>query len=516
MCREENMKAGKKKPAPRSKMERVRLWIKTLASNAFAAPYLPVAMTVFFIITAITNLAILLMSQPLSYWHSGSAAKGLAVAGEALEIGPVAMIGGWLVYMAIGVLCLSVVNTRWSLIGWLTAEIMHLYAIQYVLQDCHLSRWSVWLGALCQSFDEGGFWFFVAILLGILLTIYFRPADLVFTNKKIGERITRGIALAPIAWILILIGGVFWSAQKPTFGWVPVETEDKPGPLQEAKAAYDTKRSRLVMFGGAASFLGNDRWDFRNDTWEWDGSNWINVSPKESPEGRTKPGMAYDENRGVVVMFGGVGRDGLLCDTWEWDGKKWAQICPSDCPSARFGHEMFYDPVLKKVVLYGGYDRSTFYNDAWEWDGHNWSKIELEGEAPVASVFALAYNPDKQYAFTLLSGHPGGTWTFKEDTWTRLTPEMEPSNRGWTTLVYVPDRKLFVTFGGVSKDTVLNDTWLFNGKNWELFTKSSFQPSVRSDMVIWYDRVRKHVMLFGGHNGPDVYNDTWELILPDE
>ncbi len=93
---------------------------------------------------------------------------------------------------------------------------------------------------------------------------------------------------------------------------------------------------------------------------------------------------------------------------------------------------------------------------------------------------------------------------------------MEPSNRGWTTLVYDPIQKLFFTFGGYSQDTYLNDTWMYDGSDWTEFTSSGVKPSARADMVIWYDPVRKHVMLFGGYDNTGSYNDTWEFISPEE
>jgi hypothetical protein len=176
---------------------------------------------------------------------------------------------------------------------------------------------------------------------------------------------------------------------------------------------------------------------------------------------------------------------------------------------------MYYDQVSKKVVLYGGYNGETFFKDVWTWDGSAWTKIELKGDSPEASHYALAYNPDEDYAFGLLSGIPGGTWIFKNEQWTRLFLPNEPLNRAGTRLAYDPRQKVFVTFGGYSEDFGLNDTWFFDGKNWNQFTDSPLQPSLRSEMILWYDKVRQHVMLFGGHNDALVFNDMWELVLPD-
>jgi hypothetical protein len=93
---------------------------------------------------------------------------------------------------------------------------------------------------------------------------------------------------------------------------------------------------------------------------------------------------------------------------------------------------------------------------------------------------------------------------------------MEPGNRGGMRLVYEPERKVFVTFGGFTNNLALNDTWLFDGGNWNRFTGAKFQPPVRSGMVMWYDRVRKNVMIFGGGKGAVIYGDTWELVFPEK
>lgn len=45
--------------------------------------------------------------------------------------------------------------------------------------------------------------------------------------------------------------------------------------------------------------------------------------------------MAFDANRGVLVMFGGDSNtNGSLGDTWEWDGSRWTRRdVPRDPPS---------------------------------------------------------------------------------------------------------------------------------------------------------------------------------------
>ena len=68
------------------------------------------------------------------------------------------------------------------------------------------------------------------------------------------------------------------------------------------------------------------------DFWEWNGDRWreiLLVSPNPGP--RYSPGLAFDSRRGRLVLYGGFvhdsgGRTRRMDDTWEWDGARWRQI----------------------------------------------------------------------------------------------------------------------------------------------------------------------------------------------
>ncbi len=501
---------------PSTTIDRFRQSIRTLAGNIFSAPYLPILLTLFYIITALTHLAVILMSQPLSYWNNPQNSAGSGLFGETLSLGAGGLIGVAITYIVVGTLLLSFMNYRWSMVGWLIAEFSHFFLIQETLSKCSISRWSAIFSGVCQWMDNGFFWVIAALVVGILLVFTFQPAEFSLENKKIQKGISYTAGFIPAVWIVVMFIGVIISAQKPAYGWVPVEVKAGPGPLRDAGSAYDVQRERLVIFGGSAGYLGNDQWDYKTDTWEWDGNQWINMPSQEIPQARSSHAMAYDEKRGVTILFGGVNNGQYLSDTWEWDGKLWRKINTFNNPSARIAHEMIYDSAREKVVLYGGYDGGIFYNDAWEWDGENWERIELESGNPVASGSMLAYDPNQNHAFAFMNGSPGGSWYWEKSTWTRVYPETEPSNRGWTTLVYDQKQKLFFTFGGSAQDVLLNDTWTYDGNTWKEFTSNGVKPSARANAVIWYDLVGERVMLFGGNDHDTTYNDTWEFISPEE
>ena len=71
--------------------------------------------------------------------------------------------------------------------------------------------------------------------------------------------------------------------------------------------------------------------------------------------------MAYDPERDVFVMFGGLGHgeattaSNFLGDTWEWDGVGWIEKISEVNPPVRSAATLYYDPTRQKVVLYAGY-----------------------------------------------------------------------------------------------------------------------------------------------------------------
>jgi len=82
--------------------------------------------------------------------------------------------------------------------------------------------------------------------------------------------------------------------------------------------------------------------------------------------------LAYDSARGVIVLFGGHTLvSGYYDDTWEWDGVDWVQRTPAHSPSARFSHSLSFDSERAVTVLYGGFNDNEF-GDVWEWDGVDW------------------------------------------------------------------------------------------------------------------------------------------------
>ncbi len=318
---------------------------------------------------------------------------------------------------------------------------------------------------------------------------------------------------------------------------------------------------RLVYHGGRGTVLYLEQAynPHRNVLWEWDGSNWT-VIDNDGPS-RNGVGLAYDELRDRLVLFGGYESGDNFDETWEWDGTAWTQATPATVPDARSGCSLAYDETTGRVVMFGGdtvesgSDRST-RRETWEWDGVDW--VETTAPAPkprqgAAIVYESHANRWLQFGGRISEGFPqvltNQMWAFDDATgWTELQPTTRPSPARNHSMVYDEDRHVTVLYSA-------DGLWEFTGGNWGLrfslvdgthggmvydshrdrcvlmqrstttspmrmFSWKDFQmvelfpptmPSDREDFAMAYDRVRDEIVLFGGNTwgtGP-LFGDTW-------
>ncbi len=182
--------------------------------------------------------------------------------------------------------------------------------------------------------------------------------------------------------------------------------------------AYDSQRARVVLFGGVTGAGGLAL----ADTWVWDGSTWVGSTPAPSPPARWYAAMAYDSRRARAVLFGGLSSTPgvYLADTWEWDGSTWVDRTPAASPSARYGAVMAYDSLRGRVVLFGGLtaNSSDALADTWEWDGDTWVQRTPVTSPTRRALAATAY--DSARGRVVLFGGLRGTtalFDFLADTW---------------------------------------------------------------------------------------------------
>jgi hypothetical protein len=321
----------------------------------------------------------------------------------------------------------------------------------------------------------------------------------------------KNTVLAVLAVTLLAVSGV---GQTPD--WTEITTASSPSARYSHAMAYDSVRGKTVMFGGVFSFAIPLS---LSDTWEYDGVNWTQVTPANSPSYRNGHAMVYDSARGRLVMFGGgVYGFPYRNDTWEYDGVNWTQVTTASSPSVRRDHAMAYDSVRGKVVMFGGSSTSGLLNDTWEYDGVNWTQVTTASSPSARYSHAMVYDSarGKVVVFggnfhNIGFGYLNDTWEYDGVNWTQVTTASWPFARADHAMAYDSVRGKSVTYGGIGANPSLQDTWEFDGLNWTQVTAAS-SPSVRQNYAMVYDSARLQVVMFGGLHGifNNDLNDTWE------
>lgn len=144
-----------------------------------------------------------------------------------------------------------------------------------------------------------------------------------------------------------------WAQEVPT-AWQLVDDGDAPAVGGTVPFAYDSARQRAVaVYGGLRLPPGSAF--FPGSTWELVGEDGVRRFPPEPTPGWWNNCAAFDEARGVVVLFGENDEFGKSNETWEYDGKQWVKRQLTTNPLARNACGLTYDSARGVVVLSGGW-----------------------------------------------------------------------------------------------------------------------------------------------------------------
>ena len=315
------------------------------------------------------------------------------------------------------------------------------------------------------------------------------------------------IALAALA-----LGVAPATAQAPF--WTQRTPAVSPPNLTDHGLVYDAARQETVLFGGFHYGTGADF----NQTWVWNGTDWTRRFPATSPSTRAGVAFAYDSARSRVVLFGGYNHNlgGALADTWEWDGTNWT-LRASGGPPARERASMTYDSVRSCMVLFGGSDSAQVpKNDTWEWDGTTWLQRNPAARPPARGSASLAFDPIRNRSVLFGGSLVADTWEWDGTNWTQRTPVQSPPQRGNIGMAWDAVRQRIVLFGGDSTAGRRNDTWSWDGTTWAPLCCAPVVPSPRRPFAMAYDSVRNLMVIACGDtatNGPGMLSDTWELSI---
>lgn len=186
------------------------------------------------------------------------------------------------------------------------------------------------------------------------------------------------------------------SGTPATASWVNVPTTGAPDPRHLYGMTFDQQRGVYVLFGGRGftATLG-DTWEYTPTT-----NTWTQRTLAVNPAPREEMALVYDASLGRVMLFGGYDRDTdtVYGDTWTYDGTNWVDITPADpaqSPTARYRAQTVYDSARLRTVLYGGFDGTSILQQTYEFTGNVWTLITPQTPVlpPNATEAVHGYDP---------------------------------------------------------------------------------------------------------------------------
>ena len=162
-------------------------------------------------------------------------------------------------------------------------------------------------------------------------------------------------------------GWMTWEFSNQNWSRVNISTPHVGGGV----LAYDPNLGSLVLFGPDYEMT-----SFNDSMWEFGGSSWQQVSLVPRGFGPAAPGevpiMTYDPESGdLLLLQGNTGNLVGTTDTWEYDGSRWVQTGSLPTPYMDGSGSMAFYPGSQAVVEYGG--APGLANTTWLFSGGSWT-----------------------------------------------------------------------------------------------------------------------------------------------
>lgn len=301
--------------------------------------------------------------------------------------------------------------------------------------------------------------------------------------------------------------------------WILQDPGVSPSARDGHALAYDDTREVAVLFGGRSGTT------LLNDTWVYDGATWKQVFTASAPAPRFAHTIVHDSNRGVTLLFGGALSTPAAVaatDTWEFDGEDWTEVFPVNSPTPRYGAVAAYDPVARVTVLFGGMNNGIQQVGTWEFDGVDW-QYQILQSAPADRIFPSLVWAQASQGLVLFGGSRtlavpvsfADTWLNRDNSWQDVSTDPAPTARERHAAFYDPLRERVVLFGGIAQPAgeLLADQWEFDGAQWTPITLGSNAPSARASAAVYLPTINA-ALLFGGQTADataGASGDTWWL-----
>lgn len=280
-----------------------------------------------------------------------------------------------------------------------------------------------------------------------------------------------------------------------------------PPPRESGSMVWDSTDGYVLLFGGEET--NKVPYRYFNDTWAFEDDHWVNLTrPDDAPSERFGAYMSDDPSDGVVVLFGGATSAGHADnDTWEFVGGTWTNVTRAVAPPRGFWGSMSYDTQTDTVILFGGGDFGVYSNETWSFHAGVWTEL-FPATSPVkqddqSQVDDVADGYIMMFGGLNTSGYLNATWTYSDSTWTELSTPSAPSERAGQGMAYDSTSSLVVMYSGYDSDS---STWVYQAGTWTSYSLSVAPPLFNLWGQMADDPADGGALAF---EGDGIFNGTW-------
>lgn len=349
-------------------------------------------------------------------------------------------------------------------------------------------------------------------------------------------------------------------------GWIRRTPSTNPGPRSAAATTFDSKRQRVLLFGGV-KLLAPPYPAASAELWQWNGSEWSTVSTPHAPPSVAGAVFTWDPETHRGLLFSGgtpvPTQDGnaemqAVDLYWSFDGRDWSEIAaPQVRPAARAFASSIWDPIGKRMLVHGGFRKALFVdglvagkpedlcNDTWSWDGTTWVQFAQGAVESEYGLTSMGYDPESQRVLLIVErptvprtdGQGTGEtslYALEGDTWKWVSARPLADEEGtavsgstvFSTARWSSANRAMLSWGGIAVTAGAASAGALKGI-WLTTTTGSWShrgPSVRLDPLLETASaaVSDEAILFGGYSGVNERrNQTygwdggrWTLLAP--
>ncbi len=310
---------------------------------------------------------------------------------------------------------------------------------------------------------------------------------------------------------------------------LPLFATDVPTPRIDSSLVYSYANRAIFAFGGQDDGgPSNTIYAYSPDT-----SSWKQLSPEGAlPPPRFGQTTIYDSKRNRIVLFGGQGR-GFFNDTWVYEIalNRWTQITLGEGPSKRYGHSAIYDTATDRMIISHGFTDAGRFDDTWALEfapktgdssTARWLNITPSGEKPLKRCLHHAVFDPERRQMLLYGGCASGfgpcplgdLWAFDltKGTWSERRAQPSPDPRQWYGAAFDTVRQRFLVWGGLGRGA-LKDLWEYDpaANKWQVPASASSLGTERSRHQGVFVADSAQTYFFGGQLGSGAY--TNELVV---